>query len=252
MNALIEIIWGCLHHAALTALFFDAWLKSLAVLAVAGAMCFVLRRAAAATRHWIWFLALASLPCLLLLSAVPNGWHRPLWSVSTGFNSGNDFSLTLNLAPDRDAPNLAPGVPPTGTAPASTGEVRAGSRHPIAAHFSASLLVLGVMVWLAGIVTGLLYVLAGQVQLHRFARNALSLETSDWALLLREASDKLRLRRPVRLWQSIDNPMPLTWGWRRPVVLLPADATSWPSERRRIVLLHELAHAKRWDCLRRW
>jgi beta-lactamase regulating signal transducer with metallopeptidase domain len=243
------MIAGYLDHSTCTALFFDAWLKSLAVLAVACGMCFVLRRAAAATRHWIWFLTLASLPCLLLLSAVPHAWQRPLWSVSTGFNSGNEFSLALNLAPAREAPNLAPAVSPAGTAPASTGEVRAGSRQPIAAHFSASLLVFAVMIWFIGTALGLLSVLAGLVQLRRLARNALPLETSDWALLLREACGQLRLRRPVRLLQSAANPMPLTWGWWRPVVLLPADAVHWSSERRRVVLLHELAHAKRWDCL---
>ena len=91
--------------------------------------------------------------------------------------------------------------------------------------------------------------LTGQVRLSRLARSGRLLQADDWERLLQDARDRLRLRRPVRLLQSVDNPMPLTWGWWRPVVLLPADATNWPSERRRIVLLHELAHATRWDCL---
>ena len=103
MNALIGHFSHCLQNSALAALFFDAWLKSLAVLAVAGGLGFLLRRAAAATRHWIWFLAVASLPCLLLLAWAPRAWQRPLWSVSTGFNSGNEVSLVLNLAPGGEA-----------------------------------------------------------------------------------------------------------------------------------------------------
>ncbi len=244
-----ELIGGWLHDAALTALFFDAGLKSLAVLAVASGMCFVLRRAAAATRHWIWFLALASLPCLALLSFVPHAWHRPLWSVSTGFDSGNQFSLALELASARQAVDPVPPVAPAGTSPAAAGEVRAASRRPIATHFSATLLVLGILVWLAGIPLGLLSMLAGQVQLRRLARDAVCLQDSEWALLLGEACEQLRLRRRVRLLQSAGNPMPLTWGGWRPVVLLPAEAADWPAGRRRVVLLHELAHAKRWDCL---
>jgi hypothetical protein len=43
--------------------------------------------------------------------------------------------------------------------------------------------------------------------------------------------------------------MPMTFGVRRPSILIPAIAETWPDDRRRAVMLHELAHIARRVCL---
>jgi beta-lactamase regulating signal transducer with metallopeptidase domain len=245
---LFQTICGCLQHAAGTAPLFDAWPKSVAVLTVAAGLCWLLPRAAAATRHWIWFLAVASLPCLLLLACLPHSWHKPLWSVFTDFNSGNQISLTLNLASGGGPGYFVTPVSTAGTVAAAVSH-SSGNTQRFAARLSSTWLVVAVVIWFCGASLGLISLLLSHVRLMRLARRGVSLETADWALLLREARERLRLRRSVSLWQSADNPMPLTWGWWRPVVLLPAEASHWSEQRRRVVLLHELAHVKRWDCL---
>jgi hypothetical protein len=53
----------------------------------------------------------------------------------------------------------------------------------------------------------------------------------------------------VRLLVSADLAVPVTWGVRRPVILLPAAAARWSETHRRAVLLHELAHARGGDVL---
>ncbi|MHB8519983.1 MAG: M56 family metallopeptidase [Limisphaerales bacterium] len=123
-----------------------------------------------------------------------------------------------------------------------------GSRK-LSAHFSANWLVFGFVVWGVGVVLVLLSVVVRQIRLRKFPHKGQLLRSADWTVLLEKACETLRLRRDVILLQTSENVIPLTWGWWRPVVLLPADAEHWPQERRRIVLLHELAHVKRWDCL---
>lgn len=59
----------------------------------------------------------------------------------------------------------------------------------------------------------------------------------------------LGVRRPVRVLFSELLTVPVTWGVLRPVVVLPLAAWEWDEDRIRIVLLHELAHVRRLDCL---
>ncbi len=75
----------------------DMWLKSFVVLALAGATCLLWRRAPAATRHLIWFLALSVLPALPLLSSMLPSWQKPLWSLSTRVEPGNQVSFALEF-----------------------------------------------------------------------------------------------------------------------------------------------------------
>jgi len=79
------------------------------------------------------------------------------------------------------------------------------------------------------------------------ARNAEELTHDQELLLLDQVRDELALKFEVRLLRSSRISVPVIWGFIRPVLLLPADVVTWPSERLRVVLLHELAHLKRFD-----
>lgn len=50
-----------------------------------------------------------------------------------------------------------------------------------------------------------------------------------------------------RVYLSASTSMPMTWGFREPIILLPSDATTWSDARLRVVLAHERAHLERWD-----
>jgi beta-lactamase regulating signal transducer with metallopeptidase domain len=75
------------------------------------------------------------------------------------------------------------------------------------------------------------------------------LRASKWTGLVDELAARLGLTRRVTLLETRETVVPMTWGIVRPVVLLPNESHDWSDERRRFVLLHELAHVKRLDVL---
>lgn len=249
MNASFTVVSSFIHNPGFAALWLDALIKSFVVLAFAGGLYVTWRRAAATTRHLIWFVAIASLPLLPLLSRVLPTSQRPLWSVSGGIIAGNQISLSLEFAPARTDGGMLTQPERAQTENSASTPGSDNAKRVLTAKVGQSWLAMAVIAWAAGMAFMLAYSLLGQFQLRKISRNARRLDSPEWTRLLNEARQALRLRRSVVLLQSAESIMPLTWGWLRPRVLMPLEAEQWPAERRRIVLLHELAHVKRWDCL---
>ncbi len=251
MNSWTAVVSHLLQHSQLATEFLDTLVKSFVILIVAGGVCLCWRRSAASARHLVWFLAVAGLLCLPGLSRLLPAWQRPLWAVGMHAGSANELTLTLEFVPAKPSTASLHQTPAPSPAAAihAPGPAQAAGGQRLATHFHTRWAASVLAVWFSGAVIILLSVAVGRLRLRALRRAAQSLSNGDWLAVLRLLCDELRIGRPVTLLQSADDVMPITWGWWQPVILLPAEADQWSLERRRVVLLHELAHVKRWDCL---
>jgi hypothetical protein len=74
-------------------------------------------------------------------------------------------------------------------------------------------------------------------------------EDGVWLSLAQRLANRLGVTRPLILLRGERLAVPVTWGIVYPAVLLPQDSDTWTEERRRFVLVHEMAHVKRFDAL---
>lgn len=171
---------------------------------------FVLRRASAAVRSTLWTVGVGA---LLLLPLIV-GW-MPVWQVAVAEFPSDLFRTTT-----------------TGAAADGSGIARIGWL---------------ALLWTAG---ALLFLGRFGVHLLRIARTTGRAEPVRGRLAeLVEAVSKDLGLQGVRVALSDAEGVPLAWGVRRPVVLLPREARAWPEGMQRAVLRHELAHIERRDYL---
>jgi|GEM_PF-3064780 len=102
---------------------------------------------------------------------------------------------------------------------------------------------LATTLWIAGCS---LILLRGLFCLARVLRvRAGSVPLADEGLRARIA--KFLNGRRVTVLEGSKGLPPMTWGWLRPVVLIPSSASEWPESQLESVLSHELAHVERAD-----
>jgi beta-lactamase regulating signal transducer with metallopeptidase domain len=249
MNALIETVSTAAQASNWSASFIDAALKSGLVLLFAAGLSGLWRGASAAARHWVWFVAMATLLVLPMVSVDPPT-RRALWRVSSNLTAGNQVTLAFEFVPG-DQPNLPRKDAAASSALASTaatGKTRAGGTQRLAAQLPTRWIAFAATIWFLGVLARLSSIALARMRLRRMKRQA-AVPDENATSLLHELCQMLSIKREVLLLQSNEEPMPMTWGILRPVILLPAESSEWSPDRLRLVLLHELAHVKRFDCL---
>jgi TonB family protein len=213
-------------------LLLDATVKVSLVIAAGLALAVVLRQRSAALRHAVVAAAILCALTLPALARVVPAWGWPL--------------------PEIAATRATPAALASGTeAPRDTGaafEV-ADTVSVAAASQQRSTVPLLVGVWLTGAGLSALVLLTGLLRLAWLASRARRLESGPWVEIADGIASDLGVRRPVRLLESDQPSLLVTWGVWQPKVLLPIAARAWPRERAAIVLRHELAHIRRGDWL---
>jgi beta-lactamase regulating signal transducer with metallopeptidase domain len=104
-----------------------------------------------------------------------------------------------------------------------------------------------ILYW-SGVILVLLRMFVARIRLVVVARHGASLSGALWKSRLREAGDAIGVPTDaVRLLTSRRVSVPVTWGVRQPVILLPHAALRWTGDRLQAVLRHELAHVRARD-----
>jgi beta-lactamase regulating signal transducer with metallopeptidase domain/uncharacterized GH25 family protein/thiol-disulfide isomerase/thioredoxin len=100
---------------------------------------------------------------------------------------------------------------------------------------------------------GMAIIVARQIQqlllMRRLLPQCKQIDSESWCSLRDAAAQQFSLRKKVTLKSHPGAVSPMVVGFLRPVILLPSDADSWSLERKKHVLLHELAHVQRRDVL---
>jgi HEAT repeat protein/beta-lactamase regulating signal transducer with metallopeptidase domain len=217
--------------------------KGALILLLAEAGTRLLRRHSASSRYAVWVVAFAGLCAIPVLTVVLPAWespatvHRAAPPVTTDMGPpAMDHHMDHDMRLD---PMFEPAVAPM------AGSTLGGEKPwRAAARAGAPWLLAG---WLAGVSFLLGLLVRDLRRVSRITARATVVRRGPLSELGHRVAAELGVRRSVMVALSRDLTMPISWGFRRPVVLLPVEARRWHRDRQLVVLRHELAHIRRRD-----
>jgi beta-lactamase regulating signal transducer with metallopeptidase domain len=220
------------------AVFIAVLLKGSLLMAAAAAAVALTLRASAATRHFIWTLAIVGLLVLPVMSVM-----LPTWEIAVPiapFESDAAHDVVR-----RASTPAAPLAISTPAAPIVRVDGEPSER--LAQRLPWPLLLAAIYV--VGVLVLFTRLLLQRSAAHRIVGEAAAITEREWLSVLNECAARIGVTHAVALRRSCVQLMPMTTGTMAPSIVVPADADAWDDDRRRAVLLHELAHIARRDCL---
>jgi beta-lactamase regulating signal transducer with metallopeptidase domain len=225
--------------------------KGALVLLAATIIALLLARRSAASRHMVWTGSLFALLLLPFLS-----FAMPALRVPSVAPLTNQLPLgvpRLRFAPARDDTPVAPEPAPVPAV--AEGQITPAAVEAAPAEVRPAVLSsrppaeVAVLVWLIGAGSMIGWLILGHIRAHAIARISSPSLAPEWTGLLEGACLDAGVIRRVEIRESEYLAVPITVGFFRPIVVVPAEGRDWSSEHRADVLVHELAHIARRDTL---
>ena len=230
----------------------DMSVRALVILIIAAVGVKLLARRPAHVKHVVWSTAMVGILLVPGLSTLMPAWHvdvlpERLTPVTTETVVKQSASVSVSREIDTEVTSAGSSTVDRIERDAKPVPLVSAQVPTTASRIDWPLVVF--TVWLAGALLLLMSLVRGLRRAHGMRMRATVLDSDGWPALLAACSERIGIVRPAVLAQSDEVSAPMTWGFWRPIILVPANAHSWSDEKRRVVLLHELAHIKRNDWL---
>ena len=205
-------------------------MKSTFLLGLVFLVSLVFRKASASTQHYLWtlaYVALVTLPVVSYLSMTNGSWRIEVPVLTTSETPMSTFETA-------ESSSLTRAISET---PVTTGNA------------SRAWPSMWQLAWFMGGAVFMIRLIVGIAAGRRSKHQSRELKDEAWLDLLGDAQARIGALDDVELRTTSTSQLPMTIGLWHPTILLPRAASEYSAQRRWAVLLHELAHIRRRDCL---
>lgn len=258
------MVFSSVSPEILAAVVVRTFVLSLAILGIS----FAIRRRSAAIQHAVWAAGFVGCLTMPVIVAVSPTWSLKLLPSGVGTPSKMSSRETVR----QQAPSTAllsqsidGELDAVGLKASTIGqhagerrevqaaeldmEARGASTAPPAPNTRQSLGSVAMTIWGVGSCVYLVQLIYQILAVRHKLRRSTLLVSSNWCSQLELAAHRMGVRTKVGLKRHSGSISPMVVGWLNPTIVLPVDAEAWSNERRSLVLLHELAHVRRYDVL---